>query len=300
MINSNKYYNYIIIANEFLYKEEYSKAKNAFIKALSNSKSDKEKIDAMYEIADINLLLKNYQDAFNNFKEILDLKNDEAGACYGLAISNDFLKGDYNFSIEYYKKAIEIDKNYDRAYFYLGLIYDKLDRKDEAIECLKKCIEIDSYDYNSYNIIGAIYESKKEYEKALKYVRKSLNIKPGFGEGLFNMGVIYKALGNNDEALNYYKKAVGEFQSPYLFLNMSALYIEREDYKKAVSILLVGLSDFPNSVNLHYNLACSYKNLGKKDLALEELKTAIKLNRDAYDWAKEDLDLKNLVEVIKW
>lgn len=300
MNKASKYNNYIIMANEFLYKEDYTKATKAFSKALEYSSNNKEIIDALYEIADIQLLKNNYEGAFNTYKKIIFLNPLEAGANYGLAVANDFLKGDFKISIEYYKKAIEIDSEYDRAYFYLAGIYDKLGKKKEALECLEKCIEIDSYDYNSYNFIGAIYESEGNYQKALTFVKKSLDIKPTFGEGLFNMGVIYKAMGYNDKAINYYKKAVGEFESPYLFLNMSAIYIEKKDYESAIKILKEGLLDFPDSVNLHYNLSCSYNNLGNKDLSIDELKKAVQINSDALDWARKDEDLKNLVEVLKW
>lgn len=113
------------------------------------------------------------------------------------------------------------------------------------------------------------------------------------------MGVLSKKKGDNALALKYYYEAIGNFEDPFLFLNMSAVYIEEKDYKSAINILDRGLLDFPNSVNLHYNKACSFSLLGEDNRAKEELKLAIEINKDAYEWAKTDDDLCHLVKELK-
>lgn len=295
----NKYNNYIIIANEFLYMEEYMSSLESFEKALKFANNDKEKIDALYEMADLNIILKNYESALDNYRQILSLDENQPGAHYGLSISNDFLKGDFDFSIRHYHEAIKLDPSYDRAYYYLSSLYDKIGESEKAIEALKKCVELDPYDYTSLNIIAAIYESMEQNQKALIYAKKALEINPNFGDALFNMGVINKKLGNNREALKYYEKAQSEFLNPNLYLNMSAIYIEEGNFKKAEEILKEGLRSYPDSVNLHYNLACTYKNLDEISQALLELRNTINIDPKALTWAKKDDDLKDLIKFIK-
>ncbi len=113
------------------------------------------------------------------------------------------------------------------------------------------------------------------------------------------MGVLSKKKGDNKLALKYYYEAIGKFEDPFLFLNMSAIYIENKDYKSAINILDRGLEDFPNSVNLHYNKACSFHLLGRDDLAKDEIIKAIEINSDAYIWAQTDDDLKEIVKELK-
>lgn len=62
------------------------------------------------------------------------------GAYYGLAITNDFEGGDTNYSIENYKRAIDLDHTYDRAHYYLAHAYDKLGESKLAIEEFKKLL----------------------------------------------------------------------------------------------------------------------------------------------------------------
>lgn len=296
-----KFKNYLILAEEFLLDGDYDKAEDLLLRSLNftSNKDLDERISVYFELADIYLKKEDYQEAKIYFEKILALK-EMPGAYYGLAITNDFEAGDLNHSIENYKKAIELDQDYDRAHYYLGHAYDKLGESQLAISEFKKVIDLDKFDFVTYNDLGAIYEVLNENELAENYVKKSLNIKQDYGRAIYNMGVLSKKKGDNKMALKYYYKAIGKFEDPFLFLNMSAIYIEEKDYEAAIDILNRGLIDFPKSVNLHYNKACSFHLLGRDDLAKEEIIKAIEINKDAYVWALRDDDLSEIVKELKW
>ncbi|MGO1580757.1 MAG: tetratricopeptide repeat protein [Peptoniphilaceae bacterium] len=295
---NKKYLNYIIIANEFLEQENLNKALISFKRAYKFATNNNEKIDALFEIADIYLLEDRTKESIEIYNEILDIDKSRSGAYYGIAVANEIEENNIEYSIENYKLAIKYDKDYDRAYYYLAHLYDKINLKDKAIDCLKKCIEIDNLDYISYNDLGSFYEERKEYDLAFRYISKSLEINSNYFRALYNMGVLEKAKGNNDKALYYYNKAKEESSYPFIYLNMSAIYIERLDYVKAIEILNEGLKENEEAVNLYYNRACCYSKLNIKSLALKDLKKAININKEAYNWAKTDLDLIEIVEMI--
>ncbi|SHH28087.1 Tfp pilus assembly protein PilF [Anaerosphaera aminiphila DSM 21120] len=298
---SKKYYNYIIIANDFLAVEEYTKAFDSFEKALKFASSGEQKIDVLFEMADIYLIFEKYSLAREIYLKILNIDSLRSGAYYGLALCNDFLKGDIKDTIKYYELAIKYDANYDRAYYYLALAYDRVGEKQKALELFSKCVELDDMDYISYNDMGAIYEELKEYEKAKFFFEKSLEINPNYFRALFNMGVIFGRMGNINKALSYYKEALEESKDSYIYLNMSAAYIEKRDYRSAVEILTEGIHYNAKSVNLYYNRACSKVNLGDRKSAIVDLKRAIDLNEDVVDWAKNDPDLCDIIkEHEKW
>ena len=296
-----KFKNYLILAEDFLIDGDYDKAEDLLLKSLNftSEKDIDERISVYFELADIYLKKEAYEEAKNYFEKILALK-EMPGAYYGLAITNDFEGGDTNYSIENYKRAIDLDHTYDRAHYYLAHAYDKLGESKLAIEEFKKVIDLDEFDFVAYNDLGSIYEVLNENELAENYVKKSLYIKEDYGRALYNMGVLCKKKGDNKQALKYYYDAIGKFEDPFLFLNMSAIYIEEKDYEAAIDILNRGLIDFPKSVNLHYNKACSFHFLGRDDLAKEEIIKAIEINPDAYDWALRDDDLREIVKELKW
>lgn len=300
MDKRQRYQNYMILANEFLCREEYERALHSFQKAYRFVENGKEKTDVLYEIADILLILDCFQEAKEKYEEILHIDAQQPGAYYGLSLTNEFLKGEVSYSIAYYQKAIEIDPDYDRAYYYLGHLYDKIGQTQKAKECFECCIALDPYDYVTYNDLGSLYETQEEYDKALELVEQSLSIHPTYGRALFNMGVIYHRLGNDTLAMEYYHRAIDEFDSPYLFLNMSAIYIAWKEYEEAIEVLDFGMERFEDSVNLHYNKACCLSILGREELALLELKRAMEIEPEALQWARGDADLSDLVKEFTW
>ena len=50
----------------------------------------------------------------------------------------------------------------------------------------------------------------------------------------------------------------------------------------------------PNDPTVHYNLACSFALVGKKEEAFQALERAVRLGWDNFEHLKKDADLKNL------
>ncbi|MDO5712978.1 MAG: tetratricopeptide repeat protein [Tissierellia bacterium] len=296
MKESKKFDNYMVLANHFLDQNRYSSAIEAFEKSLEFTPSKDEKIDILFEIADLLTYLGNYEDAEKYFLEIQELDPEIPGVYYGLAIVNDFKKGSLEKSKKYYKKAIELDPEYDRAHYYLAHVYWDLGEEDKAEKEFKICINLHEDDFISFNDLGALYESQGRYMESQEVVEKALSIAPDYWRALFNMGVVLKAFGKHKEALEYYRKTIEINPKPNVYLNMSAIYIEEKDFEKALHILKEGLKLFPGTVNLHYNAACSLVHLQRKDEAWEEITKAIKKNIEVRNWAYKDPDLKDLME----
>ncbi len=285
-----KYKNYLILSRDFILAGDILRAIKTLEKALKYSSSKEEKLSVLFEIADLEIEIENYNTAQKIYKEILTI-NEEPGAYYGLAMIGEFLNKSEDYSIENYKKAIEIDEEYDRAHYYLAHLYDKIGKKDLAIKHFKKAISLNPNDYVTLNDLGSLYEGLNKDDVATEYVEKSLKINPDYGRALYNRGVLYKKEGKNDLALKVYHEAIDKFIDPFLFLNMSAIYIENKEYEKALDILNEGLLRHPNSVNLHYNKACVYSILKNKDKSIAELRKAISIKTDAEVWASTDPDL---------
>jgi tetratricopeptide (TPR) repeat protein len=68
----------------------------------------------------------------------------------------------------------------------------------------------------------------------------------------------------------------------------------RAQPERARAILAEGLSAWPESASLYYNLACLEAVVGNADAALAALRRAIELRPEAVDWARGDADLASL------
>ncbi len=77
---------------------------------------------------------------------------------------------------------------------------------------------------------------------------------------------------------------------------LAELYTKKGRYEKGLQIDKRLARLRPGDAVVHYNLACSYALVGKKEEAFETLERAIRLGYDDFDHLKRDPDLKGLHE----
>jgi tetratricopeptide (TPR) repeat protein len=71
-------------------------------------------------------------------------------------------------SIDYYKKALELDAGYQDALHGLGMALFNRGRVDEAILAAKKLIEIDQEDILAHTSLSMFYQAQGRIEEAEK------------------------------------------------------------------------------------------------------------------------------------
>ena len=71
-------------------------------------------------------------------------------------------------SIELYRKALEIDPQYQDALHGLGMALFNLGRYDEAVATAKRLIEIDSEDVLAHTSLSMFYQGQGRIEEAEK------------------------------------------------------------------------------------------------------------------------------------
>jgi Flp pilus assembly protein TadD len=71
-------------------------------------------------------------------------------------------------AIQAYKKALEIDPNYQDALHGLGMALFNHGRVDEAVQAAKKLIEIDQDDVLAHTSLSMFYQSQGRIEEAEK------------------------------------------------------------------------------------------------------------------------------------
>lgn len=252
-------------------------------------------IQLLFSLADLYSLMENFADAKKTYFQILDIDANNSGAWYGLAYTSELAGEDLDQVLFYYERAIDLDPGYKEAYYYAGTIYGDLGQKDKAKSYLKKVIDLDPFDFIAYNDLGSLCEEENDLDQAKMYLEKSIEINPNYYLSHFNLGVVYKNSGDHETALEEYIKAKDLSDDIYIFLNMSAIYIEEKRYDDALEILTEGIGRNPHHI-LYYNRACSYRKLGNISKALEDYKKAYNLDTVVEKWAKNDIDLKDIIK----
>lgn len=148
--------------------------------------------------------------------------------------------------------------------------------------------------------LGALCSRDGNYAQAIEYLQKSTvlyreldgsGLKYGYqqADNLAEMGRVHKAMGDNVQALLFLSKALETTREmPYLDLragilnSIGLLYLEQEDYAKAVGYFGQSLEAYSNSRNqpeaalVLQNLGVTHQRQGNHDQALDSFRKSIR------------------------
>lgn len=226
----------------------------------------------------------------------------------------------YNEAIRDYKKAIELDPKFSKAYNNLGNMYYALQEYEEAIKHFSKAIELSPQDAEPYCSRGALYFDLNKFKEAKTDIEKSITLNPKYAQAYRLNGSLQKQMGKKELACESWKKAAGlghigayEELKKYCmdqlsaseweniekavvlgkkpknsddYVRMGNRKLELRDYKSAQK-------DFMKALELNERNAEAYYGLGSTYFALADNHNACK------QWHKAlDLGLKKASEMI--
>lgn len=169
-------------------------------------------------------------------------------------------KNKYEESIEYFKKAISLDKEYPDPWFNMAAAYNYLGDLDKAMSCAEQSIAIYPYMPEAYLNLGSFLIEKKEYEKAEAMLKKALSFRPYYGKAHYNLGRVYVGMGKKQEAYNSFKNActAGDFDNALGFYSYGAACLELKKYDEAIQALTKAQELSPQGSEIALNLAHAY------------------------------------------
>ncbi len=188
--------------------------------------------------------------------------------CYNALGKVTDAKGDYDSSLNWYNKSLEIDMktlepdhlNVAATHNSIAIVHSKKGDYTRALESYEKALMILQKAHGEdhprvaecFNNIGGIYENEKNYSKALEYHQKALVIRqkhlpadhPHLASSYSNIGNIDRHLGHYDQALEHYhlsleiKSKSLPPQHPDLAMtleNIGLVYEDKRDFQQAFS-----------------------------------------------------------------
>ncbi len=220
-----------------------------------------------------------------------------------------YLKGNYDKSLEYHKKALAIklrlwgEEHRQVAYSYnnIGIVYVEKGDYDRALEYHQKALSIrmrllgeEHLEVgSSNNNIGDVYYAKADYDQALEYLQKAVSIwLCNVGEdhtyssnAYIYIGLAYNEKSDYDLALEYNQKALsirlrlwGQ-EHPDIaesYSSIGVVYSAKVDYEQALKYhhkaTAIGLKVFGNH---HPVVAEYYRNIAEVYSHKNEFSTAL-------------------------
>lgn len=176
---------------------------------------------------------------------------------------------------ESFKRAIELDPTYARAYggmaltlardFQNGWTHTPNESLDRALDLAKQAVALGEDIPQTYWALGFVHMMRREFESAAAAVEKAISLAPNYADGYGLLALINNNLGKPKEALDLITKAMRlnphySFDYPY---NLGRAYYLLGRYKEAIEALEKAQARNENHLPLKLFLTASYIRDGR-------------------------------------
>lgn len=189
-----------------------------------------------------------------------------------------------------YRKAIDIDPTYGRAYgatayslafsFRRGWSDTPIETLDRALALAEQAVALDDSIPQTYWALGYVYLMRKEFDKAKKITAQAITIAPNYADGYGLLSLINKNMGYPEKAIKLISK--GMLLNPFYTwdypYNLGSSYYMLGNYKLAISELEKAQERNENAIPIKLYLAASYIKARRQDDAEWTVEQLLALN----------------------
>jgi superkiller protein 3 len=255
---------------------------------LNDKQKTKDLEEARKRVKDAEAEIERLKKELVSNKDNTDLKASYQKQTDALAAEEYFTKGysaqenGFNeLAIEYYQQAIDIDPNYVKAYYNMGVVYYDMGRHDqlknfreelgnfhEAIRYFQKAIDLDPKHAMAYYTMGSSYFRLGRHSEAIRYIQKAIDLDPKHAIAYRDMGKLHSVLKDYNEAIRYYQKAIAINPNyAWAYIYMGDAYKDLQDYNEAIRC-------YQNALDIDPNLVADYAYSGVAEYAYSGMERA--------------------------
>jgi len=186
-----------------------------------------------------------------------------------------FSSKNYSAAEETFIHLVNLDTKNRNGYFYLGLIKFINKEFETSIEYYNKALEIVPEDKDILNYLSKSYLSMEEFELAAEALERITEFEESKDIWL-SIGNIYAELEYTDQAKEAFNNAI-EIDEEYseAFKALGEVLYNTEFYDEAISPLETAANAFPEDDDLQKKLAKCYHKTGKLESAIENYKQMV-------------------------
>lgn len=272
---------YILRTDAYLALDLQEKAVALLEEAIKRFEDD-DRIDLLFELADVYDDYEMFEKIFDCLKLILEYDPNNEEALYKICFWTDFTgrneesiklhlkiieEHPYNElawfnlaaayqglrlfekAIDAYQYAIAINEKFDYAYRNMADAMMRLHRYKEAIETLEKVIELSRPEDLIYQAIGYCYEKIKNYAQARFYYRKASHLNPDEPKLYEKIAITYVHESKVQLAIRYVDMAlkIKRLDPDFNFL-MGTCLSKQEKFKEATHYFLIVVQSKPRNI----------------------------------------------------
>lgn len=177
--------------------------------------------------------------------------------------------------------ALERGNNFLEAYDLLGNIYFKKGEFEKSVQSFKKVLELDPSDAIGYYNLGCAYFAMKDYEKAEKSwneaIKNDRRKKEKGEEAMEESGQMPRV------SVTVLKRTI----SFHSYKSLGSLYQEKGDVRRAIESYQKAIEIFPMDADCYYELGKLYIQIGEKKNAIKYLEKYLEYGTEKEGEVKE-------------
>jgi len=195
-----------------------------------------------------------------------------------------------------FRRAIELNPNYARAYLGYALLLSCLGRSDEALDEIKRAMEIDPLSQDVKSGYLTILEGRGEYAEALAQAQENVKFNKEYRRGMRGVATFLFHLGEYPQVIDISEKELPAKNSQeFVWLSLLVTSHHRSGQNAKRDEKLRQLEELAQTdTKALYALAENYAELGRTDEALAALEKCIEVREERMMWVKVEPRFANL------
>src|ERR1044072_8869200 len=195
-----------------------------------------------------------------------------------------------------FRRAIELNPNYGRAYLGYALLLSCLGRGDEALDQIKRAMEIDALSQDVKSAYLTILEGRGEYAAALAQAQENVKFNKEYRRGMRGVATFLFHLGEYSRGVEISgQELTAKNSQEFAWLSLLVTSHHRSGQNAKRDERLRQLEELAQTdTKALYALAENYAELGRTDDALAALEKCIEVREERMMWLKVEPRLAHL------
>ena len=178
--------------------------------ATTPSAENAQKATAHYKIGLSYYNESKFQKAFIEFQTALEFNPRDKEVLNAIGVVQLLQFEDFGKAIEYFKKALKVDKDFSEAYNNLGVAYEKIGKIDDAVASYEKAVSNPMYPHpeKAFNNLGRVYYRAGKFDQAIEAYTGALRRLNSFYPSFYGLALCYNAKGFYGDASTALTRAI--------------------------------------------------------------------------------------------
>ncbi|MBX3160180.1 MAG: tetratricopeptide repeat protein [Deltaproteobacteria bacterium] len=223
------------------------------------------------------ILQEHFDEAVDELRKAVTIDSGNAAHHMWLGIALHKVPGRVHEAVLELRSSVKLDDN-TMANTHLGAALRDQDSFDESKAFLDRALELDPRNGRAYFEMGLLFNKQQKQADAELALSKAVQLAPNESLYWYAYGEIYRLQERIDEALSAYRKAV-DLDPPYpkAVTKLALLFVDRKQYDEAEHLLLSATKRDPKTASNYLTLGVVYAAKRKTKLAIEHYEKFLEL-----------------------